>query len=123
MFEWVRFCKEKINKIEKLWNRKLEDSSTGDDDGSSDLGGSNKSKEEDDDNLTHEETISKILDKNIGNRFMNRSHVEPKRPNDKVSQDLSAAKESLAAKPKDDNDLVNATSGNLHEFETKFVQY
>jgi hypothetical protein len=36
MFEWVKFCKEKINKIEKLWNRKLEDSSTGDDDGSSD---------------------------------------------------------------------------------------
>ena len=54
---------------------------------------------------------------------MNRSHVEPKRPNDKVSQDLAAAKESLAAKPKDDNDLVNAISGNLHELETKFVQY
>ncbi len=54
---------------------------------------------------------------------MNRSHVEPKRPNDKVTQDLAAAKESLAAKPKDDNDLVNATSGDLHQFETKFVQF
>ena len=85
MFAWVQFCKEKINKIEKLWNRKLEDSSTGDDDGSSDQEGSNKSKEEDDDNLSHEETISRILDKNVGGRFLNRSNVEPKRPNDKVT--------------------------------------
>jgi len=30
--EWIRFCKEKINKIEKIWNRKLEESSTGEDD-------------------------------------------------------------------------------------------
>ena len=28
--EWMRFCKEKISKIEKIWNRKLEESSTGD---------------------------------------------------------------------------------------------
>jgi hypothetical protein len=34
--EWIRFCKEKINKIEKVWNRKLEESSTGDDNDSDD---------------------------------------------------------------------------------------
>lgn len=29
---WMRFCKEKIEKIEKTWNRKLEDSADDDDD-------------------------------------------------------------------------------------------
>ena len=56
MNEWNKFCKEKISKIEKVWNRKLEDSSTGED-GSSDEDGEgdgNKSKEEEDDNLSDE---------------------------------------------------------------------
>jgi hypothetical protein len=31
MNKWVKFCKSKIDKIEKVWNKKLEDVTTGDD--------------------------------------------------------------------------------------------
>lgn len=109
--EWIRFCKEKINKIEKVWNRKLEESSTGDDNDSDDQSGQadNKSQEEEDDNLSHEETISRILEQNVGGRFggnnLSRSNVERIKANS-VTQDLMAAKESLSAKPKDDSDIV-----------------
>ena len=52
--EWMRFCKEKIVKIEKLWNRKLEES-TSDGDGDSGSGKSdNHEDENEDDNLSHE---------------------------------------------------------------------
>lgn len=66
--EWMRFCKEKIDKIEKIWKRKLEESSTGDDD-SDGQSGDNKSQEGEDDNLSHEDTVNMILSQNVGGRF------------------------------------------------------
>jgi hypothetical protein len=54
--EWMRFCKEKIVKIEKLWNRKLEES-TSDGDASDNSGSGkddNPDHEDEDDNLSHE---------------------------------------------------------------------
>lgn len=110
--EWIRFCKEKITKIEKIWNRKLEESSTGEDDSDDQSGqADNKSQEEEDDNLSQEETIAIILEQNVGGRFggnnLSRSNVERIRANP-VTQDLMAAKESLSAgaKTKDDNDAL-----------------
>ena len=32
MGKWIKFCKSKIDRIEKVWNRKLEEGSTGEDD-------------------------------------------------------------------------------------------
>jgi len=99
--EWLRFCKEKIEKIEKVWNRKLEESSTGEDDDDEHSGqADNKSQEDEDDNLSQEDTISRILDQNVGGRFgggvLSRSNVERVK-SDAVTKDLQAAKESLAA--------------------------
>lgn len=31
MNSWVKFCKAKIDKIEKIWNKKLEETTTGED--------------------------------------------------------------------------------------------
>ena len=58
--EWMRFCKEKIVKIEKVWNRKLEESSTGAEDTDSDNPppGINGEEENDEDNQSHEDVIS-----------------------------------------------------------------
>ncbi len=75
MGEWIRFCKEKINKIEKVWNRKLEESSTNDDD-DSDEHSATKSQEDEDDITSHEDMISKILTEQVGNRFLSRSNID-----------------------------------------------
>jgi hypothetical protein len=55
MGKWVKFCKSKIDKIEKVWNRKLEESSTGDDDSAQ------GSQNSDDNDLSHEDTIGRLL--------------------------------------------------------------
>jgi hypothetical protein len=73
----VKFCKSKVEKIEKVWNRKLEDSTddvVSDDEGKNDGG----SDDEDNSKLSHEDLVSKMLE-NIGNRnrnMLSRSHVE-----------------------------------------------
>lgn len=73
----MKFCKSKVEKIEKVWNRKLEDSTddvVSDDEGKNDGG----SDDEDNSKLSHEDLVSKMLE-NIGNRnrnMLSRSHVE-----------------------------------------------
>ena len=42
MGDWFKFCKEKVEKIEKVWNKKLEDDSTKDDDATPDRDSENK---------------------------------------------------------------------------------
>lgn len=47
MNNWVKFCKQKIEKIEKVWNKKLEDS-TNDEDSEENATGGAASNDEDD---------------------------------------------------------------------------
>jgi hypothetical protein len=77
MGEWVKFCKTKVEKIEKVWNRKLEESTEDviSDDGDKREDGSD---DEGDNALSHEDLVSKMLE-NIGQRnrnMLSRSHVE-----------------------------------------------
>ena len=115
--EWLQFCRNKISKIEKIWNRKLEESSTGDDDSddNSDKRGERPEDEEDDDNLSHEELINKMLN-NVGGRNprekLGKSAIGSQK-RDPIKDDLSAVKESLAALSKDSNDLVQSNKADV----------
>lgn len=80
---WLKFCKSKIDKIEKVWKRKL-DETTGDED-------SSQNSSEDND-FSHEDTIERLLAQDTSNR-LSRSHVETRR-DDLTSQDLKAASEN-----------------------------
>ena len=98
MGRWVKFCKNKVDRIEKIWNRKLEEGSTGEDD-------SNHSKDSDDNEWSHEDTIERLLAQDTSNR-LSRSHVVENRSNDATAQDLLEAKASAVQQiSKDDNDL------------------
>lgn len=99
---WAKFCKRKIDKIEKVWNKKLEDSTHDDSDENDDQ---EPKAVSDDDSLSNEDTINQLL-MNLGNndRF-NRSNVDHIRQ-DQTSIDLKAATESLKPQSKDDNDLL-----------------
>lgn len=92
--EWERFCREKVTKIEKVWNRKLEDST--DDDWEEGQDQAEEGAQEDEDDDCHEVMIGKMLDQ-IGSRNrMARSHVEP-RKGDAVSDDLQRLREEALA--------------------------
>jgi hypothetical protein len=109
--EWVKFCKTKVEKIEKVWNRKLEDST---DDAVSDEESKPEQGSDDEDNsrLSHEDLVSKMLE-NIGNRnrnMLSRSHVELRKGDKEslamaeiVASNLAADRES-----KDDTDNAEA---------------
>ncbi len=127
MSQWVKFCKTKVDKIEKVWKRKLEEST---DDAAS--AGSDKppsDDDEDDDNaLSHEDLVSKMLE-NIGNRnrgILSRSHTELRKGGDHesaalaevVAQNLAAAKES-----KDDSDLKDKEFANNNYWRVDTAQY
>jgi hypothetical protein len=76
---WVIFCKQKIEKIEKVWNKKLEDTSTGDD---SDEEATDKpAVESSDDDLEEDEKLDRLL-KNVPSDRLSRSNIEHKRKND-----------------------------------------
>ena len=88
----MKFCKEKIEKIEKVWNRKLED---GDDEDDEHDATGNQDRSDDDENsgFTPPDDIISHMLKNIGNRNpnprLNKSNVEPNRNRDKVSEELA----------------------------------
>ena len=109
----MKFCKEKIEKIEKVWNRKLEDGDDEDDEHDA-TGNQDRSDDDEDSGFTPPDDIISHMLKNIGNRNpnprLNKSNVEPNRNRDKVSEELAQAKESIGAAQvsKDDNDLINA---------------
>jgi hypothetical protein len=84
MAVWQKFCQNKINKIEKTWNRKLEDS-TADDEGEEEAEKKDE-QVEDDDSLPNHDTINDLLERFDRNR-LSRSHVET-RKNDPTSNDL-----------------------------------
>ena len=71
----MQYCRVKIDKIEKVWNRKLEDANESDDQDSFD-------QDRDDDNqLDHENFMDKLLSKGQS-RFLSRSlgGVQKERP-------------------------------------------
>jgi hypothetical protein len=63
MAVWQRFCKNKIEKIEKVWNRKLDEKHKEDDEDEKD----SNDKEDDDENDGFEANMKRIEDseKNI----------------------------------------------------------
>ena len=109
MTNWFKFCKDKIEKIEKVWNRKLEDTSPdSDDDANDDDPESNmdvllRNNEEDKDKV-----IGDML-RNIQNR--RRENVQAKKggsfveKSDRDSDLDQAAKDAEASRSKDDTDL------------------
>jgi hypothetical protein len=115
MGEWVKFCKTKVEKIEKVWNRKLEESTEDviSDDGDKREDGSD---DEGDNALSHEDLVSKMLE-NIGQRnrnMLSRSHVELRKGDKESSAMADAVAESLAATKdsKDDSDLKDKEFAN-----------
>jgi hypothetical protein len=84
------FCKQKINKIEKVWNRKLEDDRSDSSDEDSDDRMATGSGVEDDSSL-NADSLDRLL--NIGKqRFESRSHVNYSR-RDEDYQSLQEAAE------------------------------
>lgn len=61
---WMKFCKEKIEKIEKVWNRKLEDG----DDEEEEAGEKDRSDDDDDNGFSNSDDLISNMLKNIGNR-------------------------------------------------------
>jgi len=66
------FCRNKIDKIEKVWNRKLEDTAA------SEEASKKSEKPEDDDDFSNEDTINALLERFDKNR-LSRSHIEPRK--------------------------------------------
>lgn len=106
--QWLNFCTNKIDKIEKVWNKKLDETNSDDslnakdDDDNLDDKDSN---DDDDDMSSHEKTINALLERSDFHR-LSRSHCE-KRSGDQVMADLQAAKDSLKPLSKDDSDAQN----------------
>jgi len=126
MGEWVKFCKTKVEKIEKVWNRKLEESTEDviSDDGDKREDGSD---DEGDNALSHEDLVSKMLE-NIGQRnrnMLSRSHVELRKGDKESSAMADAVAESLAATKdsKDDSDLKDKEFANNNYWRVDTSQF
>lgn len=63
MDTWVKFCKAKIDKIEKVWNKKLEDSTNDDDDQTG------KQESAEDEDSSREFSINQLLENFNANRL------------------------------------------------------
>ena len=99
--QWLAFCTTKIDKIERVWNRKLEEA----DSTHSDDNDSLHAKDDDSLDYDHERAINAALDQAEFHR-LSRSHVQ-KRTRDQVTSDLQAVKDSLKPLSKDDSDALN----------------
>lgn len=100
---WMVFCKQRINKIEKVWNRKLEDDRSDSDDDDSDDKMATGSGVEDDSSLTHDDFLDRLLSKGQS-RVESRSHVDfSKRDDDYES--LQQAAEEARQGAKDDSEI------------------
>ena len=104
--KWIKFCKTKIEKIEKIWNKKLEDPSRDD----SDEGTAGAHSDDDEEENSFEQNMDRMFSGNEkrGNH-LHRSEVSHKKRND-VTDDLNRAIESLKPLAKDDNYLLAAKS-------------
>lgn len=107
MARWLRFCKNKIEKIEKIWNRKLEDARDDDE---------NASDEASDD--SHDDGPS--TDDPFGlfkhNDALSRSMII-NRSNDEASNEIKSVIDGMLPAYKDDTDLNIITKDfNQHEF-------
>ena len=71
MSSWFKFCKDKVDKIEKVWNKKLEEESksTGEDDPSSE---DEKEKEEAKKSEEYEKSLQEMFE-NFGKRNLSKS--------------------------------------------------
>lgn len=103
--KWLGFCKSKIDKIEKVWNRKLEDPR--EDDESVEV--PSLDYQSDDAEGSKDDTLERLLrdSESIADR-LSRSHVEARKPNE-MSDDLQAAFDGLKPSAKDDSDLKMET--------------
>lgn len=72
MANWVLFCKNKIDKIEKVWNRKLEDDRS---DSEEDSATEEDNEISVDSQFTQEEFLDRLLTKGQ-NRVESRSNVD-----------------------------------------------
>jgi hypothetical protein len=120
MGEWVQFCKTKVEKIEKVWNRKLEEST---DDAISDDGEkqeANSDDEEGDNALSHEDLVSKMLE-NIGERnrkILSRSQVDTRKNDPESSAMADMVAESIAAlrESRDDTEFLKNKEFSHHTY-------
>ena len=122
MGEWVKFCKTKVDKIEKVWKRKLEEST---DDVVSEENDKAGSDEYDDNLNSHEDLVSKMLE-NIGNRnrnMLSRSHVEHRKGDKESSALAEVVAENLAATSKDDSDLKDKEFANNNYWRVDHNQF
>lgn len=108
---WIKFCKTKIEKIEKVWNKKLEDPTHDD----SEEGTAGAHSEDDEEEISFEQNIDRMFSGNQkrGNH-LHRSEVSHQKRND-VTDDLNRAIESLKPLAKDDNSLIAAKVEDLAE--------
>ena len=93
MQHWFRFCTEKVNKIEKVWNRKLDEPEKEDVD--------SDHAAHDDEGDEHENTIEKMLS-NFENARQNRAQsaqrAPPSHPADGLLADMQAAMDEPTSK-------------------------
>lgn len=109
MATWQRFCKNKIEKIEKVWNRKLDERHKDSDD----EGGSND-KDEDDDHDEFEANMRRIdeQEKNISDILANI-------PNRRRENVMRAQSVSFIEKSEPDKDLTDTVQAALAEVRAK----
>jgi len=67
MSSWFKFCKEKVDKIEKVWNKKLEEESTNSNEPSED-----EKEEEQRKNEEYEKSLQEMFE-NFGKRNLSKS--------------------------------------------------
>ena len=107
--QWQHFCKTKINKIEKVWNRKLDEDYSDDE---RDITG----RSDEDEDQSHEDTINALLERSDFHR-LSRSQAETRRSgNEQERRDLQAVADSLRPLSKDDTDALPSDLGAKEEF-------
>ena len=101
---WMQFCKQKINKIEKVWNRKLEDDRSDSDEDDSDDKMATGSGADEDSGFTHEDLLDRMLTKGQ-QRVESRSHVDYSRRDEDYNSLQEAAEEARQQAAKDDSTI------------------
>ena len=104
MARWLKFCKHKIEKIEKVWSRKLEDPREADSDSAHDSDNAQQEPEHHEDDL--------FADFAMPRDFMSRSQsVYLKGKDDELAKDVADGAALLGPMSKDDSDKLNTEYG------------
>lgn len=107
MARWLKFCKNKVEKIEKVWNRKLEDPRDETDDASS-----NEPADDSRDEDPSDDPFGAFMPRDM----MSKSMILD-RGNDLVSKELQEVVDGMLPASKDDTDRNLITKDfNQHEF-------